>query len=283
MRLLHLVKQHHAVGAPAHGLGQLSALFVADVSGGGTGHPAGGKGVHVLTHVQPNHSVLGVEQLLRKSLAELCLPHPGGPKEHEVGEGAVGVGQAGAAPLHGLGNSCDCLVLPHHALVQAVAQGQDALHLGLEHLLHGYAAPLGHDLGDVIRNHLLTDKGHVAQLALRRLQFSLQVVPNAVPQAGGLFQVVLPLSLRCSNVDVLHLFLDSVDLCPRLLLLEPAVVQLHLPLLQRLDLVLEVRDACRAARANFAICRALKRQQFHLISQQGSLNLLELDRLARGL
>ena len=34
MRLLHLVQQHHGVGAAAHGLRQLTALLIAHIAGG---------------------------------------------------------------------------------------------------------------------------------------------------------------------------------------------------------------------------------------------------------
>jgi hypothetical protein len=56
--LLDLVEQHDRVRAPADGLGQLAALFVADVAGGRADEPRDGVFLHVLGHVDADHRVL---------------------------------------------------------------------------------------------------------------------------------------------------------------------------------------------------------------------------------
>ena len=49
--LLNLVQQHHGVGATAHGLGQLTALFVTHISGRRTHQAGNAVLLTVLTHV----------------------------------------------------------------------------------------------------------------------------------------------------------------------------------------------------------------------------------------
>ena len=61
---LDLVEQHHGVRSTAHGLCQLTALVVADVSGRGTNQPADRVLFHVLAHVDPDHCPFVVKQEL---------------------------------------------------------------------------------------------------------------------------------------------------------------------------------------------------------------------------
>ena len=56
--LLDLVEQDDRVRAPAHGLGELAALLVADVAGRRADEPRDGVLLHVLRHVDADHRVL---------------------------------------------------------------------------------------------------------------------------------------------------------------------------------------------------------------------------------
>ena len=55
VRLLDLVEQDHRVRAPAHGLGELAALLVADVAGRGADEARDGELLAVLAHVDADH------------------------------------------------------------------------------------------------------------------------------------------------------------------------------------------------------------------------------------
>ena len=92
--LLDLVQQDHRVGPAADRLGQLAALFVADVAGGRAHQPGHGVFLHVLGHVDPDHRLLGVEHELRQGARQLGLAHPGGSEEQEGADRPVGVRQA---------------------------------------------------------------------------------------------------------------------------------------------------------------------------------------------
>jgi len=96
MRLLDLVEEHDGVGAPSHGLGQLTALVVADVAGRRADQARHGVLLHVLGHIDPHHGVLGVEHELRQGPGELGLSHAGGAEEQEAADRAVGILQPGA-------------------------------------------------------------------------------------------------------------------------------------------------------------------------------------------
>ena len=54
MGLFHLVEQHHAVGLPADGLGQLATFLVAHVSGRRADQTADGEFLNVFGHIDPH-------------------------------------------------------------------------------------------------------------------------------------------------------------------------------------------------------------------------------------
>ena len=127
MGLLDLVEQHDAVGAPAHGLGQLAALVVADVAGGRADEPRDGVLLHVLGHVDADHRVLGVEHELGERARELGLADAGRAEEEEGADRAVGVLQAGAGAADRGRDGLDRLVLADDALVQALLHVDELL------------------------------------------------------------------------------------------------------------------------------------------------------------
>ena len=129
--LLHFIQQQQRVGAAAHRLGQVAAFLVADVAGGRTDHPCHGVLLHELRHVHPHHGLLAVKQELRQRLAQLGLAHPGRAEEEEGTVGAVGVGEAGPAAAHRVGDRLHRLVLAHHPLVQGGFHAQQLVAVAL--------------------------------------------------------------------------------------------------------------------------------------------------------
>lgn len=71
--LLALVEQHHLVGTSPHGLGELTALLVADVAGRRADQPGHAVSLHVLAHIDANHGIGIVEQEFGESLGQLGL------------------------------------------------------------------------------------------------------------------------------------------------------------------------------------------------------------------
>ena len=73
---------------------------------------------HVLRHVEANHVVLAVEQLLGKRLGGLGLTDPGRSQKDKGADRAVRVGEAGAAAADGVGDGVHRFVLSDDAAVQ---------------------------------------------------------------------------------------------------------------------------------------------------------------------
>ena len=115
--LLDLVEQHHRIGAAANRFGELTALVVADVSGRRTDEARHRVLLHVLAHVDTNHGLLVVEQILGERPGEFGLADTGRPQEHERTDRTVGVGQAGAAAADGVGHRVHRVLLTDHPLV----------------------------------------------------------------------------------------------------------------------------------------------------------------------
>ena len=89
-------------GPPAHGLGQLAALAVADVAGRRADQPRDRVRLAELGHVDPDERLLGREQPLRERLDQLGLADAGRAEEQEASP-------AGGRPRRGRrgrGGSC---------------------------------------------------------------------------------------------------------------------------------------------------------------------------------
>ena len=167
----HLIEQHDAVGFAADGLGQLAALFITDVSRRRADQAADAELLHILGHVDTHHVPLVVEQSLCQSFCQLGLAHTGGAEEQEAADGAVGVGDPGAAAQDGLTHLGHGLVLTDDSLVEHIVQMQQLLALALHQFLHRDTGPAGHDAGDLLVGHTVTQEAVllllVGQLFLR--------------------------------------------------------------------------------------------------------------------
>ena len=88
MRLFDFVEKHHGIGLAAHGLGELTALVVADISRGRADETRHGEFLHVLGHIDADDVVLVVKQALGKGLCKLRLADACGAQEHEAADGS---------------------------------------------------------------------------------------------------------------------------------------------------------------------------------------------------
>ena len=77
VRLLDLVEQDDLIGAPAHGLGERAALFIADIAGRRADQPGDRVLLHIFRHVDADHGVLVVEQEFGERAGELGLADAG--------------------------------------------------------------------------------------------------------------------------------------------------------------------------------------------------------------
>ena len=118
MGFLYLVEEHHRVGFPPDGLGELSALVVADVSRRSADESADGVLLLILAHVDTCHHLLVVEEIVGQRLGQLGLSDTRRTHEDERGDRPFRVLQSGSAPSDGIGHSRDGFVLSYHALVE---------------------------------------------------------------------------------------------------------------------------------------------------------------------
>ena len=86
VRLLDLVEQHDRVRIPLHLLGELTALFVADVSGRRANQLADRVLLHVLGHVEADQRVVAAEQEIGQRAGKLRLADAGRTEEHEAAD-----------------------------------------------------------------------------------------------------------------------------------------------------------------------------------------------------
>ena len=158
--LLDLVEQHHRVGAPAHRLGELAALVVADVAGRRADQARHRVLLHVLGHVDADHVRLVVEQELGERARQLGLARRrSGPRKMNEPIGPVGILQARRGRG---GRRWRPPPPPRPGRSRARAGAPPCCSrrclLALQHLVDGDAGPLRHHGGDVLLGDLLAQE-----------------------------------------------------------------------------------------------------------------------------
>ena len=226
MRLFDLIEQHDGIRFAAHGLGELAALVVADVSGRRADETRDGEFLHVLGHVDAHHAALIVKQALGQRLGQFRLADARRAEEQERADRAVRVADAGTRALDGLADLLHGLVLADQAAVQHFVEVQQLLALALHELCHRDAGPLGNDAGDLLLGHGVVHEGVVALAALSRGfglgELLLEVRQVGVLQARGLFVLIVALGLFDLGVQVVNVRLEGLDLLDAVFLGLPA-------------------------------------------------------------
>ena len=77
MRFFDFVKEYDRIRLSADGFRELAAFFITDVTGRSADQPRDRVFFHVLTHVDPDHGVLVIEQKFRKRAGQLGLADAG--------------------------------------------------------------------------------------------------------------------------------------------------------------------------------------------------------------
>src|SRR6266540_2817806 len=153
MGLFDLVQQDHGVWLATHGLGQLAALFIADVARRGTDQSSHGVALHELGHVDFDHRLFRAEHELGQCAHQLGLTDAGGPKEDERTVRATRIAEASPCSAYGLGDRDNGFVLALDALAQGILHLQQPRRLFLGDLHDRDAGPHRHYLSDVFGGH----------------------------------------------------------------------------------------------------------------------------------
>ena len=193
VRLFDLVEQHHRIRLAPQVLGELSALFVADVSRRRPDHARHRVLLHVLGHVDAHHGALVVEQEFGQRPRQLRLADAGRSQEQEAADRPMRVAQSGAVAADGVRDQNHSFVLPHDALLEALFHVHQLLDFAFEHARDRDSGPLGDDAGDILLVNLFLEQ--------RRAGF------DRLHRAVGGFQ------LACALLDLfLHLRIAAQQL-----------------------------------------------------------------------
>ena len=224
MGLFDLVKQHDAVGVAAHGLGQLAAFLITDISRRGADQAGDAELLHIFGHVDADEVLLIVKQRFGQRLGQLGLADAGRPEEEETADRPAGVRNAGAGAQNRIRDLLHGLVLADDPLVQYIGQAEQLFALTLNELLNRDAGPPRDDAGNLLIGHA------VAQQALLLLfgrdlfllfELALQVRQFAVLQFAGLGVIAVAGGLFDLGFDRFDLGAQALHLADRVLLVLP--------------------------------------------------------------
>ena len=151
MGFFDLVEQHDAVGAAAHGLGQLAALVVADIAGRRAEQPRHRVLLHIFRHIKPQQGFFAAEPAARQAAGQLGLADAGGPQKQHGADRPPGFPQAGAAAADGGGHRLDGARLADDLGGKALFQLFQAFAFRFADTLGRDAAGAADDAGDVGR------------------------------------------------------------------------------------------------------------------------------------
>ena len=211
MGLFHLVEQHDLIGTPPHRFGQHTALVIADIARRGADQPGDRMLLHEFAHVDADHRVLVVEQVLGDGFGQFGLAHAGRPEEQERPERTVFIVQPGTRPAHGIGHGHHRVMLADDPLAQLLFHPQQLLALTFQHLGRGDAGPAFHHFGNLFGPHSLGHKGlTLARLGLAQRLF--QRGDAAVLQLSGLGEVALALGLLQLGAGAVELLFQVAGL-----------------------------------------------------------------------
>ncbi len=278
MGLLDLVEEDHLVRPPPDGLGELTALFVADVAGWRADQPRDGELLHVLAHVDADHRLLVVEQEFGEGPGKLGLADAGRAEEQERADRAARILEAGTRSPNGVGDRLDGLVLADHPLVESLLHADELGHLAFEQPRHRNARPLRDDLGDVVgRDLFLEQRARTLEGGHRRFLLGEalgQLALGAVFQLGGALVVRLALGLLDLDLERLQLRLRGADGLDGRLLGLPALLHGAGFLADLAELLLERLEAGLRG----VVGLLAERLALDLEQDPASLELVELDR-----
>ena len=224
MRLFDLIEKHNTVGMAAHSLGQLTALLIADISRRRTDQTRYAEFLHILGHVDTDHVLFIVKQGLRQRLGQLGLADARRAEEQEAADWAVRVGDTGAGAQDRVRDLLHGLVLTDDPLMQRVRQAQQLFALTLDQLGDRDTGPTGHDTGDLIIRHTVTQQAGFLLLLgdfFFLLQLLLQGGQLAVLQLAGLGVITGAGSLFDFGLGGLHLGTQALHLVHGVFLVFP--------------------------------------------------------------
>ena len=208
MSFFDFVQQHDRVGTTTNFFGQLTAFFVADVSGRGTDQTAEIVFLHVLGHVDRDQRVFVAEHEFGQCFGKQRLTDTGRTGKHEATDRARGIFQSTATAANGFGDRLDGRILADDFLVQFV------FHLHQTHRVFGRqsrqrnARHFGNDFGD---DFFVDDAVGLLRFLTPfafDLLFFLAKFVGLIAQAGCFFEILIGNRVFFFLVQTLDVFVD---------------------------------------------------------------------------
>lgn len=112
----------------------------------------------ILGHIDANHVVLVVEQILRKRAGEFGFADASRAEEGETADRAVRILQSCAGTNHRFRNSRYRFILPDHAPMQLIFQLEQLLHFAFEEARNGNTRPAADYCRDILLAHFLLNR-----------------------------------------------------------------------------------------------------------------------------
>ena len=118
MSLFHFIKQNHAVGLSPHGLGQLSALAVAQESRRRTNQLRDGVAFHIFGHVHPYEGRFAAAEVNGERFREFGLANARRAGKEEASNRSLGMAHACPRPSHCPRDGSHGFILANYSLMQ---------------------------------------------------------------------------------------------------------------------------------------------------------------------
>jgi len=211
VRFFHFIQQDDGIRTTAHRLGQVTALFIADVSRRRTDQTRDGVFLHKLGHIDTHHCVVAVEHKVSQRFTQLGFTDPGWTEEQERTNRPVRIGQPGAAAANGVGYRFNRLILANHPMMQLLFHTQQFVTLAFHHAGDRDTGPASQHFGDFSIRHFITQQTHGFPFGLSgSRQLFLQFRNFAVLQLGHPRQIADAARLFDGDFRLLQLSFDGL-------------------------------------------------------------------------
>src|SRR5699024_8296996 len=235
----------------------------------------------VFAHIDPDQSLLIVEEEVRERFRQLRLAHTGGTEEQERTRGTIRIGDTGPRAADGIGDRGDGGLLPDQPLTEDAFRPEQLLDLALHEPAGGNARPGRNHLGDVIAGDLVRDhriRG-LTGLGLSLFGFGLGDLllhgrDLAVEQTGSGLEVRVALGALGGRPQLVELGLELADPVEAGALGLPG----RLEAAQLLLLVGEIGAQGTEAFERGGIRLLRQGHVLHLQTVDGAAELIDLDR-----
>ena len=265
MCLLDLVKQHDRIGPAPDRFRQLSAFVIAHISRRRSDESGHGELLHILTHIDADHVIFVIKQILRQRLCKLCLADTGGPEEQEGADRSRRILDACLGAQDRLHSALYRFILPDNSLMELIAEGEDLLPLSFVELGYRYSCPAADHARDLFFADRLMDQGQilVLQSSFLTCQLLLEAGQFPVLKPGGLIQVALLLGRFDPAVDLIDLLSQRAEIADCILLIIPLCLPGRELLVQVCQLLLKVLKSLLGRSIRLLLQRSLLDLKLH--------------------